>query len=86
MLLGANTKVPSVVKGTALTFKITGNKAGAFLMIRVQTPINTFYSVSAIKTDSDIVIAPALTFAKAGTYNLRLRMGTLVKLVTVTVK
>ena len=86
MLLGANTKVPSVVKGTALTFKITGNKAGAFLMIRVQTPINTFYSVSAVKTESDIVITPALTFAKAGTYNLRLRMGSLVKLVSVSVK
>ena len=86
MLLGANTKVPSVVKGTALTFKITGNKPGAFLMIRVQTPINTFYSVSAVKTESDIVITPALTFAKAGTYNLRLRMGSLVKLVSVSVK
>ena len=86
MLLGANTKVPSVVKGTALTFKITGNKPGAFLMIRVQTPVNTFYSVSAVKTASDIVITPALTFAKAGTYNLRLRMGSLVKLVSVTVK
>ena len=86
MLLGANTKVPSVVKGTALTFKITGNKPGAFLMIRVQTPVNTFYSVSAVKTASDIVITPALTFAKAGTYNLRLRMGSLVKLVSVSVK
>jgi len=86
LLLGANTKGPAIAKGTALTFTFSGNKPGAFLMIRVQTPIKTFFSVTPIKTDSELVTSPAITFAKAGAYLVRVKSGTIVKLVSVRVK
>jgi hypothetical protein len=86
LLLGANTKGPVIAKGTALTFTFSGNKTGAFLMIRVQTPIKTFFSVTPIKTDSELVTSPAITFAKAGAYLIRVKSGTIVKLVSVRVK
>jgi hypothetical protein len=86
LLLGANTSGPAIAKGTALTFTFSGNKPGAFLMIRVQTPIKTFFSVTPIKTDSELVTSPAITFAKVGTYLVRVKSGTIVKLVSVRVK
>jgi hypothetical protein len=55
-------------------------------MIRVQTPIKTFFSVTPIKTDSELVTSPAITFAKVGTYLVRVKSGTIVKLVSVRVK